>query len=615
MKWIKNNILNLHIILNILFIFMNSYFYIDRGMDYKVFGRNIIYMLVVNVVFSIILLIIKIKRKEYKFKIYDLLIILISLFGLISTIFAIKPNVSLYGFKGRYEGFYSILYYLSLLFLSSFVKNSDKKKIIYVIIGTGIIEVIYALLQINDSSLVSVSRNFGSIWANGLTSNPNFFSSYVLICLCYMVGLYVEKDDKKYSFLYLLIISFLFSGILISNTTSCMLSFLIIFIYVLFYLFKEKKIDKIIILLIVFIFMFTTIENFGKTRLYSDLVKTKNEAVELSRGNIGDNFGTKRVLIWKKTLKVVPKYLLHGAGIDNYFYMFDDGPLVIGKFFYDKAHNDYLQILVTQGIFSLILYLVLYTVIICRGIVNTKDKSLYLLLPPVAYLIQIFFNISVIEVAPVFFISLGLLVDREKDSYVYKYFIKRVLDIVFSIILIVLLIPVFIIISLLIKIIDGGKIFYVQERTGLNGNVFKIYKFKTIDGKNVLRFGNILRNTSLDEIPQIFNVLKGDMSFVGPRPWIVDYYKLFTDEQKRRVEVRPGITGLAQVNGRNSIDIFKKIEYDLEYVDDVSFILDLKILFKSIKVVFDKDNVDMDMNIKMELKELKNSKKNKKLLK
>lgn len=183
----------------------------------------------------------------------------------------------------------------------------------------------------------------------------------------------------------------------------------------------------------------------------------------------------------------------------------------------------------------------------------------------------------------------------------YRRYIKRILDIIISLIVIVLLWPLFLIICLLIKIIDKDSIFYNRNRTGLNGINFKMYKFRTMKNKKVTKVGKILRITSLDELPQFINVFKGDMSLIGPRPWIPEYYKRFNDGQKRRVSVKPGIIGLAQVNGRNNIDVFKKIEYDLYYVENLSFILDLKIILKSIKVIITKEDENVEEHLNMEL--------------
>ena len=194
---------------------------------------------------------------------------------------------------------------------------------------------------------------------------------------------------------------------------------------------------------------------------------------------------------------------------------------------------------------------------------------------------------------------------KNKKNNTYSKYIKRLLDIIISIVFIILLSPLFIIISLLILIFDRDKIFFFQTRTGLNGKEFKIYKFRTMKDEETTRIGKFLRKTSLDETPQFFNVLFGHMSFIGPRPWIPEYYKRFDRKQKRRVEVRPGIIGLAQVNGRNQIDIFTKIKYDLEYIDNLTFIMDLKILLKSIKaILFNNDDVDNNYNIEKELNDL-----------
>ncbi len=182
----------------------------------------------------------------------------------------------------------------------------------------------------------------------------------------------------------------------------------------------------------------------------------------------------------------------------------------------------------------------------------------------------------------------------------YRKYIKRVLDIIISLIILLIVWPLLLIISLIIKIVDHGKVFYNQERTGLYGKSFKMYKFKTMNDKKVTKFGKFLRITSLDELPQFINILKGDMSLIGPRPWIPDYFKRFNNTQKKRVNVKPGIIGLAQVNGRNSINIFQKINYDIEYIENLSFILDIKILFKSLKVIIIKEDIN---NIEEHLKE------------
>lgn len=197
----------------------------------------------------------------------------------------------------------------------------------------------------------------------------------------------------------------------------------------------------------------------------------------------------------------------------------------------------------------------------------------------------------------------------------YKY-IKRVLDFCIALILLIILAIPMIIISIAIRLDSKGPAIFKQERTGLNGNKFCLYKFRTMAEDNNVRdfsredrhtrIGRILRKTSLDELPQLFNILLFDMSFIGPRPWIPEYYENMNEEQRHRCDVLPGITGLAQCKGRNNISIFKKIEYDLEYVNNLSLIMDIKIWILTVKTVFSKEGADAGKGtIKNEIAELK----------
>lgn len=197
--------------------------------------------------------------------------------------------------------------------------------------------------------------------------------------------------------------------------------------------------------------------------------------------------------------------------------------------------------------------------------------------------------------------------------------VKRILDFIIATILVIILAIPMIIVAIAIKIEGDGPIIYKSKRIGKGRKVFNIYKFRTMitnrkELESILtheqmttKIGKILRKTSLDELPQLFNIIKGEMSFIGPRPWIPEYYEWFTDEQKKRADVLPGISGLAQVNGRNGINIFKKIEYDLEYIKKMSFLYDIKIFVNSILAVFKKTNAEIsEMGIKDEINQLKN---------
>ncbi|HEF9734763.1 TPA: undecaprenyl phosphate N,N'-diacetylbacillosamine 1-phosphate transferase [Campylobacter coli] len=193
----------------------------------------------------------------------------------------------------------------------------------------------------------------------------------------------------------------------------------------------------------------------------------------------------------------------------------------------------------------------------------------------------------------------------------YEKWIKRIFDFVLALFLLVLFSPLILITALLLKITQGSVIF-TQNRPGLNEKIFKIYKFKTMsderDEKSELlsdelrlkAFGKIVRSLSLDELLQLFNVLKGDMSFVGPRPLLVEYLPLYNEEQKLRHKVRPGITGWAQVNGRNTISWQKKFELDVYYVKNISFLLDLKIMFLTALKVLKRSGVSKEGHVTTE---------------
>lgn len=194
----------------------------------------------------------------------------------------------------------------------------------------------------------------------------------------------------------------------------------------------------------------------------------------------------------------------------------------------------------------------------------------------------------------------------------YKLYFKRPLDIIMSILLLIVLSPVFIVIFILLFIANSGKVFFKQERPGKNEQIFKIIKFKTMndkkgptgellsDGDRITRIGLFVRKTSLDEIPQFLNVINGDMSLVGPRPLLIPYLPLYSEEQKKRHLVKPGITGWAQVNGRNAISWQQKFEYDVWYADHCSFFLDMKILWMTLVKVIQREGVSSDTSATME---------------
>lgn len=196
--------------------------------------------------------------------------------------------------------------------------------------------------------------------------------------------------------------------------------------------------------------------------------------------------------------------------------------------------------------------------------------------------------------------------------------IKRIFDVLLAIGLLIVALPIMIIVAIVVKLGSEGPLIFKQSRPGKDGKVFNIYKFRTLiiekerDGKvlsdeeRVTTNGRILRKGSIDELPQLFNVLKNQMSFIGPRPMVLEYFKYYTDKQKKRHDVLPGISGWAQVNGRNEISIEEKINYDLYYVDNISLILDIKILFLTLYKVFARKDIAYEREGR-ELNELKDS--------
>ena len=195
---------------------------------------------------------------------------------------------------------------------------------------------------------------------------------------------------------------------------------------------------------------------------------------------------------------------------------------------------------------------------------------------------------------------------------IYEKYIKRMLDILLSLSAIIILSPLLLILSVLVRVKLGKPILFKQERPGKNEKIFTLCKFRTMtdkrdekgellpDEKRLTGFGRMLRSTSLDELPELINILKGDMSLIGPRPLLVKYLPLYNETQKHRHDVRPGLTGWAQINGRNAITWEQKFEYDVEYVNNLSFTLDLRIFFGTVRAVLRREGISSGTNATME---------------
>ena len=194
----------------------------------------------------------------------------------------------------------------------------------------------------------------------------------------------------------------------------------------------------------------------------------------------------------------------------------------------------------------------------------------------------------------------------------YKRFVKRCLDFLLSLAALIILSPVLLLVAILVRCKLGSPILFKQKRPGLHEKIFCMYKFRTMtdakdadgnllpDEVRLTKFGKLLRSTSLDELPELFNILKGDMAIVGPRPLLVQYLPRYNERQHHRHDVRPGFTGLAQVNGRNSISWQEKFEWDVRYVEQVSFLMDVKIIAKTVGVVLKRDGISSETSATME---------------
>ena len=194
----------------------------------------------------------------------------------------------------------------------------------------------------------------------------------------------------------------------------------------------------------------------------------------------------------------------------------------------------------------------------------------------------------------------------EHKKGIYENYIKRILDIILSLVALVCLSPILLIVAILVRVKLGSPVLFKQKRPGKDEKIFTLYKFRTMtderdksgnllpDSQRLTKFGKFLRSTSLDELPELINIIKGDMSIVGPRPQLVRDMLFMTDEQRKRHSVRQGLTGLAQVNGRNNITWEDKLNYDLEYIQKITFIGDLKIILKTVFKVFKKDDINTD---------------------
>lgn len=409
-----NNYLCGYIIFNIIYVFLIGFINCIFKLPQRPFSYGFIGLSIINIIIFILLY----KKKLYKKNIIDLLLVIIIICGIISVLFAYKQNIALFGELKRHEGLFTIIYYLSLLLISGFLNKKNKKIIVYSIITISFIEIVYAIFQKIEFPGVRVIYHYHNPWATGFVHNPNFLGIYGLIGISYIIGLYLEEKNEVMNIIYPLLIVLFMYGLCLADTLSVIVGLFIVMMIVLIYTIKNHLYKKYIIVLSIILstLLFTHLN--GQTVIVKDLIKTKNESVSMATGTAKDtiDYGTGRIYIWGKTINQVPKYLVHGVGIDNYRYILDGKPIIRHGQAYDKAHNELLQTLVTEGLLCCLTYVALYFIIIKRGLKDTfKNKELYYILPVIGYIVQSMFSISVITVAPIFYIAIGLTINRENS--------------------------------------------------------------------------------------------------------------------------------------------------------------------------------------------------------
>lgn len=401
----NNNMLVYYVCLNIINLVFGMLLKTYKVIDYKMFSYSLIFFMLINlfIVFYLI-------RNKYKKSNADIFIILCFLFSLISTVFSKNFEWALYGSTFRHEGFLMLLYYYSLIFISSYI-DKDKKAYVYkTVIFAGLFQAIYSIIQSFDLFKFIKIMGRGYLPSRALVTNSNFLSTFLLISICYTIYVLIDKINLKYYFIYIvLLISFI-----LANTLSGVIALLFVFLIFFIYYFRNKRYIYILFFVIPFIVLLVVMSNNNYSTLLNDLLRTNKEIIDISSGNVNNNFGSGRLFVWKESLKAVPKYWLHGSGVDN-FYMSFDRKLFFNNQLYDRAHNEMLNLLVTEGFFALLSYIgLLFVSCFDKFIKFVKDNdfNIYFIVV-IAYLIQSMFNIRVIEVAPIFYISLGLLIERK----------------------------------------------------------------------------------------------------------------------------------------------------------------------------------------------------------
>lgn len=357
---------------------------------------------------------------KIKINIIDIILIMLVLFGVIATVLAYNPLISLVGMEGRGEGLITIMYYYMLISACTLIKN--KKIIIDTILVCGLIQVLYSFFQLTPLyDMFYHAVYFDGKTITGFVDYNNFWGTYTLICLSLA---FVEGIFNKNNMFYLVSIILFYLSLLLANTMSAIIGLIVVILLIVLYIVINKKYKKLLNVLIVFVFMIISLLLFSTlkfTSLKEDIVETYSEILYASKNDkIEDSMGTDRIYVWRNAISIVPKHIWHGIGIDNFFFAFDKPLCSQEGFCYDKAHNEILQKLVTEGIFSTLFYITLILLALKNNVKVFKSNDINLLaiyISFIGYIAQSMFNISVINVAPLFYIMFGLLLN--------EYYVKK----------------------------------------------------------------------------------------------------------------------------------------------------------------------------------------------
>ncbi len=360
-----------------------------------------------------------------KLHLKDIFIIILLILGIISYFFAYDKSIALNGTMGRYEGLRTLFSYYSFFLVASTIDKKHQQQLMYVLIGFGILQILIGtiqFLQIKNIFGYDRSNNFSATYrfASGTFGNPNFYSTFILLLFMYIWSMLINSQNHK--ILYLILFLIFGYGLFIGNTLGCILTSIIVLIISGLTKINKTNYKKVGIIigciLIIITALFLGLKHVNNSNINDIFRKNIEEIASIFEDGLNDSSGNYRIYIWKESLKTVPKYYKTGIGIDNFSSINNGTYLCSPKECFDKAHNEYLQMLLTEGVTALIVYLIFIGYVIYNYI-KKKEKNAHntgLIYGINAYLIQAFVNISVIQVAPILYILMGFITSKPKGA-------------------------------------------------------------------------------------------------------------------------------------------------------------------------------------------------------